>query len=851
MNSTPHILKSIVWTLLLTCCISCSEDSSSPLVEKPSQEKDEGKEDANEDAKIKITAALPKFGNSRLAFSTTDDEGTSSIKINWKESGESFSVIRGGENQTFKQVEGNIFSGILPEKGSGAYYIFYPANSSATNEEAIPFDLSQQNGKMDERKTYMWAILKDGRNITFNHLGTLLKLDLKLPSGGGTLQSVTLKGDALTTKGVFNIVTGKIQATENTTQEININASATEQYVYLPPMPKGWELQLTATTDAGTYTGTIKDESGSTGAGSFLTPALAWKGGGNKLTNSTIASTEVSGSGTAEDPFLISSAEDLLWLRNRANDGICSKNENKGNHYKLTTDISIESSTWTPIGKWDNRAFWGYFDGNNHTISGMLKSAYTETPDPDNGYHFGFFGYVKAGQITNLHLNAEVIGGLNPDSKAMKVGGIVGQFISGSMENCINSGTVKGKGSTAGLVGAKAFFNNTNDGPLKIINCKNSGTIMGGNHTAGITATDAANIISPGWAEIISCTNEGEIIGGNFTGGICSDDDTVDNCINTATVKGNHYVGGIAGGDTNGAFMENCTNQGNVVGTSNVGGITGKGGAKNCINKGDIFGTKNTGGIVGYGSDDILDCINEGTVEGEEYTGGIVGCDEEKEGNKIEHCQNNGTVNGGNYTGGIIGKKQDDDVIDCHNTASITGEEYTGGIAGHENWGIEECTNAGDVTGKGCVGGIAGYAEEIEKCINKGNITGQEDSKGNSYTGGIAGYYAHCNFHSCENYGVIKGGAATNISSTGGLIGYHKEAYSYTTDCINKESGTITPGTGSEVYTGGFFGYAYWPYICKCSKDESKYSENGKTKINGCPEDCEFEDIGCNEYCSE
>ena len=118
-----------------------------------------------------------------------------------------------------------------------------------------------------------------------------------------------------------------------------------------------------------------------------------------KVTDKTVASAGVSGSGTAEDPFLIASAEDLLWLRDRANNSICNRDENKENHYKLIADIAIESATWTPIGKWDYRAFYGYFDGNNHTISGILKSAYTQSPGAKEDYHFGLFGYVNAGQI--------------------------------------------------------------------------------------------------------------------------------------------------------------------------------------------------------------------------------------------------------------------------------------------------------------------------------------------------------------------------------------------------------------------------------------------------------------------
>ena len=49
MNSTSSILKSILFTLFMAVAISCSEESPSPLVEKPLPEKGETNKEENKE----------------------------------------------------------------------------------------------------------------------------------------------------------------------------------------------------------------------------------------------------------------------------------------------------------------------------------------------------------------------------------------------------------------------------------------------------------------------------------------------------------------------------------------------------------------------------------------------------------------------------------------------------------------------------------------------------------------------------------------------------------------------------------------------------------------------------------
>ena len=109
-----------------------------------------------------------------------------------------------------------------------------------------------------------------------------------------------------------------------------------------------------------------------------LQPVLAqdfWNGGTDK---------NLSGTGSADDPFLIKTADQLAGLAERVNSG----EDFKGKHIRLDADLymsdpskpSAEKKQWTPIsgifydqqGAWewtsDTLRFCGNFDGGGHTI---------------------------------------------------------------------------------------------------------------------------------------------------------------------------------------------------------------------------------------------------------------------------------------------------------------------------------------------------------------------------------------------------------------------------------------------------------------------------------------------------
>ena len=70
----------------------------------------------------------------------------------------------------------------------------------------------------------------------------------------------------------------------------------------------------------------------------------------------------LSGAGTADDPYLISTENDLRTIDN-----------NLQAHYSLSNSITMTSENWSPIAL--SAAFSGTFDGNGYTISGLKVSS--------------------------------------------------------------------------------------------------------------------------------------------------------------------------------------------------------------------------------------------------------------------------------------------------------------------------------------------------------------------------------------------------------------------------------------------------------------------------------------------
>lgn len=140
---------------------------------------------------------------------------------------------------------------------------------------------------------------------------------------------------------------------------------------------------------------------------------------------STISSSVFGGTGTAAEPFLIKTAEDLKDFAYNYNEGRFSNNV----HIQLFNDINCKDEEgFSTIADNTDATFYGVFDGNHKTISNLTMTG------------VGFFGFVSkdddfgVGTITNLTLsNFNLTGKSDCDA----TGGIVAELSDGAIvSNC-------------------------------------------------------------------------------------------------------------------------------------------------------------------------------------------------------------------------------------------------------------------------------------------------------------------------------------------------------------------------------------------------------------------------------
>jgi len=303
------------------------------------------------------------------------------------------------------------------------------------------------------------------------------------------------------------------------------------------------------------------------------------------------------GSGTAENPYLIYTAEQMNTIGAESNDW--------DRHFKLMADIDLSGYSGTDfniIGIGRRNAFTGVFDGNGHTISNF---SYTSS----NGDYTGLFRYVeRSAQIKDL-------GFISPDINAGTgscVGSLAGYVYLGTITNCyVEGGSVAGKTWIGGLVG---YYGGT----LK--DCSSTCSVSGNDKVGGLVGYNSSG-------EITNCYAGGEIFGLENVGGLAGS--------SSGTIKYSSAVGSVGGGGRtvgglvgrNSGPLSSCSAGGDVFGYLRVGGLVGSSSASiiNCYATGGIFGTDYVGGLVGRTDDSIVNCYAIGGVSGTTYVGGLVG----------------------------------------------------------------------------------------------------------------------------------------------------------------------------------------------------------------------------------
>lgn len=308
------------------------------------------------------------------------------------------------------------------------------------------------------------------------------------------------------------------------------------------------------------------------------------------------------GSGTKDDPYLLSTAEQIAKLAADINSGVYDR-DHSNEYFKLTDNIDLSAHRWIPIGSGtattSMHAFGGYFDGDGHTVSGMYVD------ESDNKFSAGFFGNVSGRVIKNLTIKDAYVKSVDTDAGYDGAGILIGNAAEGYgidilVENCHVSGKVEGKIACGGLVGKNSY------GVYK--NCSSDVEINSDFIAGGFIGGDFSGTYE-------SCTSSGIVNGHHEVGGFAGElfyESSVNKCLSDAEVNGrNWHVGGFVGYVEQIKEITNCVALGNVNNTlsgypSKTGGFVGTnagGIIKNSHAAGKITfkdADNPAGGFVGY-----------------------------------------------------------------------------------------------------------------------------------------------------------------------------------------------------------------------------------------------------------
>ena len=192
-----------------------------------------------------------------------------------------------------------------------------------------------------------------------------------------------------------------------------------------------------------------------------------------------IAGTQPGGSGTAEDPYRITGAAELIWLRDAVNAGeanTCAK---------LQQDVEYVDEVWTPIGT-SEHPYTGTFNGNGHTIRVWL-----------DGWGQALFGYIGAdAKLTDLAVTKR-----QSKNYSISASAPLARINNGTITRCRYSGGITAKDSLGGLV-------YTNSGTIEAC-CVYAGRLNRGSRI---------EMYYGGWAGGIAYENTGTIANSYFYG---------------------------------------------------------------------------------------------------------------------------------------------------------------------------------------------------------------------------------------------------------------------------------------------------------------------------------------------
>lgn len=190
---------------------------------------------------------------------------------------------------------------------------------------------------------------------------------------------------------------------------------------------------------------------------------------------------QLEGEGTAENPFVIKTADDLIDMSNFIEQDAAYAND----YYVLANDIDCTGASITHIGK--TNYFSGVFDGQSFEISNIVMDDATDNTgliafaDGATVKNIGIVdsnikGAGNTGALIGRSMHATVY---NSYERGVTIvggkdsGGLIGMCNNSVVENCFSNGNVTGKGESAGgLLGSlNASLDTTPEAKPVLRNC--------------------------------------------------------------------------------------------------------------------------------------------------------------------------------------------------------------------------------------------------------------------------------------------------------------------------------------------------------------------------------------------
>lgn len=354
------------------------------------------------------------------------------------------------------------------------------------------------------------------------------------------------------------------------------------------------------------------------------------------------------GSGTEEDPYLITSDEELCYIANQS-----ASFKFKMNFYaKLCKDINLDYTVWLPISqKNHNNPFKGTFYGETNSDGtpkysinyytndtaykedylGLFAFAYKATfkdiainiCDNISGYGYigGFVGYAQECSFENIVVTARNT--KNPSKTPVitgvdNIGGICGNAASSTFENCSFDGSICVSFRYGGGICGSAKNTNFNNCTAKVTldRGQSKETTIKTEDFGGITGfLEGGNITNCSVEYIQKNYNNNDKYFGGIAGQVLTANIT--GCYTKGdAIRGNQYVGGICGYyKSNSSYdymVKNCTcDIKSVIGEKSAWGILGiaayyPNATENCTFNGNINADSSLSGTVNVNNSTIL-----------------------------------------------------------------------------------------------------------------------------------------------------------------------------------------------------------------------------------------------------